>query len=93
MFMSLQEIVDDLLLYKLTEGAKQAFRKVGEDDLIHLHHTFGQHIRFEYRLWDDDNPYTKLNYVPEMVSGVDINPKHPDNFSQAIIRAIWKRMQ
>ena len=93
MFMSLDEIVDDIFLYKLTEGAKQAFRKVGEEDLIHLHHTFGQTIRFEYQLWSDENPYTMLNYVPEKVDGIDVNPKHPDNFSQQVIKTIWKRMQ
>jgi hypothetical protein len=93
MFMSLHEIVDDIMLYKLSEGAKQAFRKVGEKDLVHLHHTFGQTVRFEYQLWNDENPYTRLNYVPIVVDNVDVNPKHPDNFSNEIIRTIWKRMQ
>lgn len=93
MFMSFDEIVDDLMLYKLSEEAKQAFRKISEEDLVLLHHSIGQSIRYQYMLWSNSNPYTTLNYQPEIVDGVDVNPKHPDNFSSRILKTIWKRMQ
>jgi hypothetical protein len=85
MFMSEQEIIDDMCLYVLTEDAKRSFRKItDEKHLIQLHSTLGRWIRNRYLLWDEDNPYTDKN---------PSSPKHPDQLSMTIITRIWSMLQ
>lgn len=93
MYLSEFEIAADIMLYKLSEDAKAALRRIDREDLIHLHYTVGRSIREEYLLWDKDNPYTMLNYQPTIVDGVDINPNHPDAVSHRVLELIWSRMQ
>ena len=93
MYLTLDEIVCDVLLYKLTETAKQELRRLEYDDLIQLHRTFGRDIRNEYKLWDENNPLTMKNYQAVVVDNVDVNPKHPDSVSMQIIRQVWRKLQ
>lgn len=93
MFMSYNEIIDDILLFGLDTDAKLAFRSIKESQLIDIHILAGQRIRATYKLWDDANPLTMLNYVPELVGGIDVNPKHPENMSYSIIRTLWQRLK
>jgi hypothetical protein len=85
MFMSEHEIVDDMLLYVLTEEAKQSFRKIpDEKHLIRLHSTLGRWIRNKYLLWDENNPYVSNDPNAE---------NHPDQLSMRVITTIWSRMK
>ena len=93
MFKTFDEIVEDLMLYKLDTVAVNVLRKMAESELIELHKLTGDTVRREYRLWDNSNPVTMLNYIPNMSMGVDVNPKHPEAMSYSIIRTIWKRLQ
>lgn len=93
MFMSFNEIVDDIILYGLTTQAHAAFRTISESELIALHRISGQAIRDKYLLNDRLNPLTLLNYVPDLHLGVDINPKHPESTSYRVIHTIWQRLK
>lgn len=75
-FLSPNEIIDDLLKNQLKPEQIKEFQAIPEDDLIMLHHSFGQWIRNHYLLWDPENPH--------------IGNKHPDDVSQAIIEKMWK---
>ena len=73
--------------FKLIEDLKKDatevinIRLLRKEDLIGLHHSFGQWIRNNYKLWSPDNPLT---------SGYETNPdKHPDVISQKLIEEIW----
>lgn len=93
MFTSVDEIVEDILLYNLDEKAKHEFRTLAEEDLIYLHSGFGREVRNQYQLWEPSNPLTMLNYTPQIEDGVDVNPKHPDAVSFDVIKEIWRRLQ
>ena len=56
------------------------------NDLIRYHHTFGQWIRNNYKLWE--NPWE-----PEIQGGCDCSPNHPDQVSMRIIKEVWQRGQ
>jgi len=92
-FKSTEQIIEDLLLYQLSESDKNQLKGMTEKDLIVLHHNFGQWIRNHYKLWDMNNPYTGLNYEPVIIEGVDCSEKHPDAVSMAVIEGMWKKLQ
>lgn len=94
MFMTFDEIVEDMLLFQMTEVLKRSLRVLKEKDLVSLHHTVGQAIMNHYNMWNPNNPLTLLKYEPMMSeSGVDYNPKHPDSVSMDVITVVWKRLQ
>ena len=73
--------------FKLIEDLKKDptevinIRLLRKEDLIGLHHSFGQWIRNNYKLWAPDNPLTE---------GYQTDPsKHPDEVSQKLIEEIW----
>lgn len=91
MYRSLDEIVTDMMLYKMSESVKQFFKALpyegrGYEDLHKL-------IRAAYSLDDIANPYTIGSYTPNLIGGVDHHPNHPYNFCGRIIHTIWKRLQ
>lgn len=92
-YLSRHEIVDDVLLYRLTEEAKIAFRKIDREDVSQLVDSIGQYIIDDYELWDAENPYTLLNYKPQIIGEHDVNPKHPYNLCYRILLDVWERMQ
>lgn len=93
MFMSFNEIVDDMMLYRLDVSARIALRAVSKPELAAVHMLLGRPIRQKYELMDVNNPLTLLNYVADVQNGVDINPKHPENVSKRIVETIWSRLQ
>ena len=58
------------------------FRITPIDDMIMLHHTYGQWIRNNYGLWHPNNPH--------VIPG-DIDEGHPDGLSMLAINGIHKR--
>lgn len=93
MFMTFDEIVDDMMLFRLDVSARISLRSVSKEELVAVHHLLGRPIRQKYELMDVNNPLTLLNYVADIQNGVDLNPKHPDNVSKRIIETIWSRLQ
>lgn len=83
-FMDEEEIVLDLLLYKLSEDDKKKFRSLGEDELQSLHTDLGKALRDHYRLVDDDNPY--------VVPGNPYHLNYPDRFSLRVVCRAWSRL-
>lgn len=94
-----EEIVEDLIS-KLThmDAASLTVFFPEEDDLGALHHSYGQHIRNHYKLWEAANPLTEQWFTDcakdgehqHMIDGVDHHPQHPDQLSMEIIKAVWK---
>lgn len=79
-FLSFNEIVIDMLLYRLDEKTKKTIKILKKKDLIHLHKSLGEYICKEYKLWDKDNPLTLKDYQPQIqtrrrVQEVEINGK------------------
>lgn len=75
-FLNIQEIIDDLMLLYTTQE-RAALAVWIQDDLIKLHHTFGQFIRNRYGLWHINNP---------LIIPGDPGDGHPDGISFAIIK-------
>lgn len=92
LYLSPDEIHNDILLSKLDEQTKRALRDLPQTDLIMCHHTFGRWIRNFYRLWEQDNPYTMLHHQPDLQNGVDHSVTHPDYVSQKIIERLWRTL-
>jgi hypothetical protein len=96
-----QEIVDELVgELRHIDAANLKVFYPEEDDLFRLHHTYGQHIRNDFKLWEAGNPLTQqwfkdCAFAEEgqhqyMIDGVDHHPQHPDRVSHEIIVAVWK---
>lgn len=95
-FLSVDEIVDDLINRQLDAADQAEIKQIAERDLVLYHHSMGQFIRNFYELWNPNNPHTLLNYQ-EMLEdhgghSVDVNPKHPDNVSMEVIKRLWERL-
>ena len=80
-YLSEEQIFQDILLYKLSEKQKEDFKNIAAEDLIMLHHSFGQWIRNNYDLWREDNPHVILNDA--------MHDLFPDQVSQRIIERLW----
>lgn len=52
---------------------------------------FGMTIRNHYKLWDANNPHTKIDNL-EITNGIITDPKHPDNVSGRIIHRVKKEI-
>lgn len=66
--------------------AKLSFKNCPEDKLIRYHHSIGQDIRNEFKLWS-------VKWEPKIVEGFDMSEDHPDAISQKIIVEVWRRVQ
>ncbi len=87
-YKTLDEIVQ-AVFEDLQPSDFDVLKQVQRDDMIQFHHSVGMFIRNQYLLWDENNPLTMLNYEPQVVNGMDENPKHPDAVSQEILRRVW----
>ncbi|TFH09134.1 MAG: hypothetical protein E4H14_05060 [Candidatus Thorarchaeota archaeon] len=83
-FMNEEEIVLDLLLYKLSEDDKKKLRGLPEEDIQALHTDLGKALREHYRLVDQDNPY--------VVPGNSYHINYPDRMSLRVIFRAWVRL-
>lgn len=57
-------------------------KAVKKEDLIGLHHTAGQWIRNNYKLWSPENPLTQGYETDES--------KHPDEVSFKLLTEVWE---
>ena len=92
-YLSFDEIVEHLMLYKLDERTKLDLGRLSIEEVDLLHKVVGRLIRQEYRLHDPNNPTTMLDYKPIIVDGVDVNPKHPEVVSRRVLLAIREYMK
>lgn len=88
-FLTEDEIVE--VLFARTKDS------LGVEDFIKdgpglYHHGFGTSVRNEFHLWHPENPHTMNDYVPELRSGVDYSPRHPDNTSGRILDKLHTRL-
>ena len=80
---TLKEVLDKILS-EMSLPDSNRLRKIKKDDLIMLHHTLGMGIRNAFLLWDGNINLAKDMNLPEGC--------HADEVSQAIIEALWKRI-
>lgn len=93
-FMTVQEIADHLMLYRLAPSAITEIRRCTLEDLLLLAYTdIGHEIRSAYGLWTENNPLTAGGFDPFTYDTVDDNPKHPHNVTKEILTIVWKRVQ
>ena len=85
MFLTEDEIVNDLFLNRLNQEDIDYLSKMKKDDVIMLHHGFGTSIRNQYGLWFEENPYTVLNDV--------MADNFPDQVSHRILEKMWEGIQ
>lgn len=83
---SFDEMVDEV--YSWIEGEPKEnidqFIDVRKDNLFRYHHTLGRSIRNTFELWS-------MEWVPELINGVDHSPNHPDQVSMRVIEEVWER--
>ena len=93
-FLTPEEIADVLFERMKDMDGVEDFIKCGDaDELYRYHHALGRSIRNEFLLWHKDNPYTMVNYVPQLIDDCDMNPKHPDNLSGDILRLLYEKVK
>ena len=81
------QMVDEVerWLNETPEHAREAFKKVSEDELVMFHSSVGRRIRNHFRLWE-------VGHEPQIDDrGVDCAPDHPDQISMNVIKAVWQR--
>jgi hypothetical protein len=88
MSVNLSEIAEQVVYwFSAADGEMQLeFQATRFEDLHRFHHTLGQNIRNEFRLWEQP-------WEPDLVGGVDMSPDHPDALSMRIIQEVWRRVQ
>lgn len=80
-----QSIAEDIC-NNLSEDDATLLSQTPFDECIQFHHTVGQWIRNNYKLWDKD-------WIPVFDDdGIDHSPDHPDAVSQRIIERVWKQV-
>ena len=89
-FLSPDEILD--VLFERLKDSK------GVEDFIEqgpvpYHHGFGTGVRNEFWLWHPENPYTMKGYAPHLVNGVDVNPRHADNFCGQLLQRLHAKVK
>ena len=88
-----EQMVNDLFHWLTVEaggrelgGAAYTFFSKPRESLINYHHTLGQSIRDQYRLWE-------RKWEPDLRDGIDYSPDHPDAVSQRVIEKTWEKIQ
>lgn len=83
-----EQMVNDLFHWLTVEAGEAAypFFAAKREDLISYHHTLGQSIRNQYRIWE-------RKWEPELRNGIDYSPNHPDAISQRVIEKTWEKIQ
>lgn len=83
MFLTEEEIITDMMLYRLAEREKQSLRTVEPKDLSELCGELSAALIEHYRLNDENNPYTSSAALEENTAV---------NVSYRIIEKIWARL-
>lgn len=65
---------------------QQQFINTPFDELVQYHHSLGQDIRNQFRMWERE-------WTPELRDGIDYSPCHPDALSMKVIEELWKKVQ
>jgi len=81
MYLTEDEVVNDIITNRLDDDNKLYFKGCTKDDLISHHLSFGMWIRNTYALWDKNNPMTGENPDPD-------SEKHPDTCSSRIMELV-----
>lgn len=89
-FLSPDEIVD--VLFERLKDAAGAKEFVDSSPELY-HHGLGTTIRNEFWLWHSDNPHTMKDYKPDIRDGADCNPRHADNTSGEILKALHAKIK
>ena len=84
MFLDEHEIVEDLLLYQMSESAKNALKTTSKLLLENFHSGLTTSIIDYYRLSASANPYTESNDPTAN--------NHPDMMAWRILLSIWTRL-
>lgn len=71
-----------LVLSKMSGRDKLIVRNTKKEDLIKLHLTWGNKIRYQLGLWDKNNALFK-----------DVQTDHPDSVTTIIMNAVWDELQ
>lgn len=85
MFLTEDEIVEDLFKTRLTEKDLKYISEIPMEDVIGLHFSAGMWIRNTYGLWLEENPYTNLKDARA--------DDFPDQVSHRILEKLWKRVR
>ena len=83
MFLSEEEIVTDMLLYRLAEREKITIRTIPTDDVKQLCSELCEALIKHYRLDDDNNPYTDQKAI---------GTNFPVNVAYRIVEKTWSRL-
>ena len=83
-----EQMVNDLFHWLTVEAGEAAypFFSSTRESLINYHHTLGQSIRNQYRLWERE-------WEPDLRDDIDYSPDHPDAVSQRVIEKTWEKIQ
>lgn len=88
MFLSPDDIADDLMLYKLPATALMDIQKLTLDEMELLSVTeVGHNLRIMYELWNPKNPYTtsETSYTDD--------DDRPRGVTRLVLEIIWRRLQ
>lgn len=92
-FLSDEEITDCIFAdIQLDEEACKEWLAVDFSELVRLHHTVGQCIRNDFRMWDERNPHSICSGFAYGLIVTD-HEKFPDVRSQRVVEAVWRRLQ
>ena len=83
-FNTLEEVLTEILA-NMPLPERVAIKNMKEDTLITLHHSIGRQIRNHFLLWNGNILLAKDMGLKEGT--------HPDEVSQKIIEALWKKLQ
>lgn len=82
-YLSEEEIITDMLLYRLAEREKVALRNVPPNEIKELCSELSGALIEHYRLNDDNNPYTDQNAIADNTAV---------NVSYRIVEKLWSRL-
>lgn len=80
----------DHVLRKLEQSKPRfvnEFKTTKFEDLVIYHHTIGEDIRAEFKLW----VYPWIPMIGK--DGVDHSPNHPDAISMRVIEEVWRQIK
>ena len=88
-YMTVEEIVEDIVA-RGDASERASWRSVTRDQVIEAHHGTGREIRNYFRLWEPENPYTRID-GPDLVieNGVITDPLFPDQVSNEVMLRLW----
>jgi hypothetical protein len=65
---------------------RDEFLNTKRGDLYKYHHSLGEKIRNDFKLWD-------MEWEEDIVGLFDISPEHPDSVSMLIIEAVYDKLK